>query len=505
MKNNYLLCGISGLAALAVQPCMANKTVQEKDKPNFIVIITDDQTYETLRSLNTKEISTPNMDRLVRNGTTFTHTFNQGSWSGAVSVASRSMLITGQNVINAQKTVEPTTPAQREEAANVKLLGEVFGEAGYETFVTGKWHNSDKFLLRSFQAGEAVGTGFYETTDENGSADFAYRRPNGSDWTPWNTNLKGHWSPTIRNITDENGEKKASKPYTVNQHTSELYTDCAIRYLEKEHTKPFFMYVAFNAPHDPRQSPKEFVDMYPQERIKIPENYLPEHPFDLGIRNMRDELLAPYPRTEETVRIHRQEYYAIISHFDKELGRLLDRLESTPYKNNTYIIFTSDHGLAVGMHGLMGKQNMYDHSMRVPFIVTGPDIRKNQRIDAMIYMQNIFATTCDYAGIPVPNTVDYQSIRPLLEGKQKKGEEYIFGYYKNVHRMIRSDRYKLIVYPAVKEVQLFDLKKDPYEVQNLAYNKKYAKIRNEMFDVLKQKQDELGDNLSIDFESFKGF
>ena len=472
-------------------------TLWAKDKPNFLLIITDDQTYESLGCLNNKEIRTPNMDRLVRNGTTFTHAFNQGSWSGAVSVASRTMLITGQNVVNAQKNssymVNWARRVPLEEGTESALWGEVMQQAGYETFITGKWHNTVAPLLRSFRIGDAVAEGFYETTDENGSKEFAYGRPNGSEWTSWNKSYKGHWSPKVRDIVFENGEKKAGAKYTVEQHTSELFADKAVNYLKKGHEKPFFMYVAFNAPHDPRQSPKEFTDMYPADQIAVPVNYLPDHPFDIGIVGERDELLAPYPRTEEAVRLHRQEYYAIITHFDRELGRILDALEASGEAENTYIMFTSDHGLAVGMHGLMGKQNMYEHSVRMPLIIAGPGIRKDVRVDEMVYMQSLFATSCELAGIEIPAEVDFGSLCPLLKNSKAKGEEYIFGYFRHIHRMIRDKRYKLIVYPEAGQVQLFDLKKDPYETENLAENPRYRKIRARMFGALREKQAELGD------------
>ena len=227
-----------------------------KEKPNFLIIMTDDQTYESIHSLNNHEINTPNMDKLVKNGTTFTYAFNQGSWTGAVSVASRTMLITGQNVVNAQKNstyiVNWARTTSPEEEIEVKLLGEVMKEAGYETFITGKWHNTDESLLRSFQKGKAVAYGFYETTDENGSREFAYSRPNGSVWTPWNQHYKGHWSPEVRDLSLTDNRQEISAPYTVNQHTSELFADEAVRYLKEKKENPFFMYVSFNAPHDPQ-------------------------------------------------------------------------------------------------------------------------------------------------------------------------------------------------------------------------------------------------------------
>lgn len=473
-----------------------------REKPNFVVIVTDDQTYESVHALNNKAIRTPNMDRLVKNGTSFLQAFNQGSWTGAVSVASRTMLITGQNVVNAQKNsayiVNWARTVPLESGTRVKLWGEVMEEAGYETFITGKWHNTDEPLLKSFQQGKAIAEGFYETTDEQGSKEFAYNRPNGSEWTPWNQTYMGHWSPRVRDMVVTNGEKALTAKMQVEKHTSELFADKAVEFLSGDREMPFFMYVAFNAPHDPRQSPRDFVDAYPLSEVAVPVNFLPDHPFDIGVVGERDELLSPYPRTPEGIQLHRQEYYAIISHLDRELGRILDAIEASGHGKDTYVIFTSDQGLAVGMHGLMGKQNLYDHSVRVPLIINGPDIKKDYRVNDMVYMQSIFPTTCELAGLDIPETVDYKSLIPLLKGKQNRGEKYIFGYFRHIHRMIRSDRYKLIVYPVARKLQLFDLKKDPYETSNLIADPKYAKIKDKMFKALLEKQQELGDDVVID-------
>ena len=145
---------------------------------------------------------------------------------------------------------------------------------------------------------------------------------------------------------------------------------------------PFFMYIAFNAPHDPRQSPKEYVDMYPVDEIALPANFLPEYPYKdkMGCsKTLRDEMLAPFPRTEYAVKVNRQEYYAIITHMDAQIGRILKKLEETGQSDNTYIFFSADHGLSVGQHGLLGKQNMYEHSLRPPMIIVGPDIPEGKK------------------------------------------------------------------------------------------------------------------------------
>lgn len=489
-------------------------SLQGQEKPNFLFIFTDDQTYETIHALNNPEIETPNMDRLVDQGVTFTHCYNQGSWSGAVCVASRSMLITGQTVFRSPQNKKYLDSWARfnksDTITEVPLWTEVLSKNGYETFITGKWHNSDYALLKSFDKATAIGKGFYETLDESGSNKQGYNRPSEqSQWTPWDERFTGHWTPKVKDIVyDQNGTKKLGEPYKIKKHTSELYADAAISYL-KERTrapeKPFFMYVAFNAPHDPRQSPKEFVDKYPPEKIALPPSYAEQHPFDQGDAKTRDEVLAPFPRTKEAVQLHLSEYYAIITHFDRELGRILEALEKTGEVENTYVILSSDHGLAVGQHGLMGKQNLYEHSVRVPLVVSGPGLSRGRKVTNKVYLQSLFATTCELASIEVPSTVEFRSIAPLVNGLEYEGgEDYIFGAYKHFQRMIRSDKYKLIVYPHLNKIQLFDMQKDPYETNDLILtaNDSDKAIAGELLKKLIIKQQQLGDYLILDIAKY---
>jgi len=237
------------------------------------------------------------------------------------------------------------------------------------------------------------------------------------------------------------------------------------------------------------------VDMYPPEKIEVPPNYLPEHPFDQGDHKLRDERLAPFPRTKEAVQVHRSEYYAIITHADYHIGRILDALEKTGKADNTIIVFSADHGLAVGQHGLMGKQNQYDHSVRMPFVFCGPGIEAGRRIDAMVYLQSLFATTCHMARIETPKTVQFPSLVPLLTGPKKKLYDSIYGAYRDFQRMVRTEQYKLIRYPHVREVQLFDLKNDPWEATDLAEDPRHAntvrQLDKELHRWMKETQDKL--------------
>ena len=454
----------------------AAATAAPAPKPNFLFLIADDLTYNGIQAMGGHEVATPNLDRLIARGCAFTHCFHQGSWTGAVCVASRSMLNSGLTTFRAQKQFE-TTP----------LWGQTLGDAGYNTAIVGKWHLSKPALERSFKNHEAVFMGgMYESGPD------AYNRPApGNSWTPWDTTRGGQWL--------HSQPFRKNEPDSI-QHSAQIWADAAAERLRDMAAKPdpFFLYVGFTSPHDPRQAPKEFVDRYPAGKIAVPANYLPEHPFDQGDAKVRDELLAPFPRTREAVQLHRSEYYAHVTYLDHQVGRILDALEASGKAANTYIIFTADHGLAVGQHGLMGKQNMYDHSTRITLIVAGPGIRKNRRVNAMVYQHSVFATTCDLAGIPVPNTVEFPSLkRHLHSATATPKNESVFCWYRDFQRSVRTRDHKLIVYPLAQRTQLFDLRKDPAETKDLSVEPRYAALKTSLTSLLKQHQKDLADPLTI--------
>ena len=199
----------------------AGKTAEKR--PNFLFLFADDQTFQSIGALNNAEVDTPNLDRLAARGTVFTHAFNQGSWTGAVCVASRAMLITGQYLFHAQQSVN---------RSETPLWGSVMSQAGYDTFLTGKWHNGKATAIRSFDCGRAIGAGMYQSDKVK-----AYNRPQpDNDWTPYETKWTGHWTPTVWDIETGPNGKRAGKPYQVAKHTSQLYADEAIAYLQQHAT-----------------------------------------------------------------------------------------------------------------------------------------------------------------------------------------------------------------------------------------------------------------------------
>lgn len=484
-RRTFLRGAAGAMVGSAMLPLMGQST--SADRPNFLFLFTDDQTFRSINALNNPEVHTPNLDRLARRGVVFTHCFNQGSWSGAVCICSRAMLNTGQYVYHAKQNI-----------GSAPLWGQTFREAGYDTFLTGKWHNGTDTALRSFETGVAIGAGMYDSKGQYGRPD----PENPGDWTPDDASAGGHWQPRVWDVvTGADGKPTRGEPYRVHRHTSELYAEHAIEYLMSPDRAdaPFLMYVSFNAPHDPRQSPRRFLDMYHGDTLTVPPNYLPEHPFDQGDHRIRDERLAPFPRTKRAVQLHLSEYYAIITHFDEQIGRILDALQVSGRADNTIIVFSSDHGLAVGQHGLMGKQNQYDHSVRMPMILAGPGIQAGRRVSHMVYLHSLFATTCDLAGIPTPDTVEFPSIAGLVTGASDQPvHDAIFGSYRHYQRMVRTENWKLILYPIAERRQLFDLKNDPWETTDLSDDPAQAQRIRSLEQQLRNLQKTVGDYLDLD-------
>ena len=486
--------GLSASALLSPMGLMAGESPLRR-KPNFLVIVADDQCFRTLNALNNDEVQTPNFDRLMARGTTFTHCFHQGSWSGAVCVASRAMMHTGRYLWT----------CGGESCGNYPLLGETLQANGYHTCAVGKWHNGDPTALQSFKTGKTVAPGFLPSTPirVKGQFGLAYNRPRpGDPWNAWDPKYRGQWTPNelwdIEPAAD--GTVRAGARYEKDQHSCELYADSAVSLLgelAKQPDNPFFLYLAWNAPHDPRQAPKEFLDLYPAEKIKVPPNFLAEHPFDIGADG-RDEWLAPKVRTPEIVQAHRREYYALITYMDQQMGRVLGALEKSGQADNTYIIVTGDHGLAVGEHGLMGKQNLYDCSVRMPFIMAGPGITAGRIIDAKMYQHCLFPTICELSGVAAPSTVQFPSLVPLLRGERGELFDSMYCAYLKFQRSVRTDTHKLVMYPEVKKIQLFDMVKDPWEMNDLSADAANAATISELFREFKKLQETVGDKLVVD-------
>ena len=422
-------------------------------RPNILFFFTDDQRFDTIHALGNEQIHTPNVDAWVREGITFTHAHIMGGTSPAVCMPSRAMLLTGRTLFHLDGAGQ-TIPQEH------VLLTELLRRAGYETFGTGKWHNGSASFARGFTNGAEIFFGGMEdhwnvpACDFDPTGEYDLVRPMVRD--PQHSNVVTY---------------RLCDHITPGKHSSELFCDAAIDFLrEYDSEAPFFMYVSFMAPHDPRTMPKEYLEMYDPDDIDLPASFLPEHPFDNGELLVRDELLAPFPRTPDAIRRHIAEYHAMITHADAQMGRVLEALIATGHAENTIIVFAGDNGLALGQHGLMGKQNLYDHSLRVPLIMSGPGVPRGKKSDAFCYLLDIYPTLCDLIDVPIPDSVEGKSLLPAMGDAEEVIRDTMFFAYKELHRAIRDRRHKLIEYvvEGKRTTQLFDIQADPRELTNLA-------------------------------------
>jgi len=438
-RRGFLKMTGIGVFALAAGRLMAAERISKK--PNVLFILADDMRPDCIGALGNPHIKTPNLDKLVERGMAFTHTYTMGSNSGAVCTPSRTMILSGRSVFHFSNG-----GFAKPDKGNSALWAKAMSAGGYETFHLGKGGNSYKPGMEAFD------TCLYT------------------------------------------GEIGADEHAVASQKTA----DRVIEFLKnRKNDKPFFVYMAPPVPHDPRVCPKEFMDMYDPAKIPLPARYLPVHPFDNGEMTVRDECLAPWPRTEEVIKRHLADDYACITCLDHHIGRIVDVLKEQGQLDNTIIVFAGDNGLSLGDHGLMGKQNLYEFGgMHVPFVFAGPGVSKGKS-DAFAYLFDVYPTVCELTGTSIPPEVESKSLVPVMTGKAAKVRDYAFTAYRACQRAVRDARWKIIRYPLVDKTQLFDLEKDPNELDDLSGKPEHAGKLKEMMALLEQQQKLYDDDVPL--------
>ena len=440
------------------------------ERLNIVLIVSDDQRPDTIHALGNQAIRTPNLDRLALRGTTFDR-----AYAGyPICHVSRAQILTGCDAFRAL----PEYPRGSIDPSLATLAG-TLGAAGYHTCYSGKWHNDGHPLQRGYSCtGGLYSSGgakevVLPPVDERGRPLTGYR-----GWT----------------FKDAKNRPELEKGVGLRPDNSRHVADGAIEVMRAAPTdKPFFLHVNFAFPHDPRQWPEGMRNLYDPASMPIPRNFAPQHPFDHGNLNGRDELLVPKPLKEEDVREELARYYAMITDVDAQVGRLVETLGALGFADKTLIVFTSDQGLAIGSHGLLGKQNQYEHSIRSPLILAGPGIPENERTEALVYLADLFPTFCELAGAEIPATVQAKSLAPLLRHEADSVHEIITGAFTDTQRMICNARWKYIDYPLANREQLFDLHHDPDETTDLSNDPKHEAVRGDMRARLDQWRREQGD------------
>jgi arylsulfatase A-like enzyme len=408
----------------------------EPRKPNILFILVDDQSPFDFRFHNpASTLDSPNIDRLASGGMIIDAAYHMGSFTGAVCVPSRHMIASGRTVWHlpvghGSKNCPPDLENN--------TLGPVFGRAGYATMRTCKEGNS-------YTAADKLYDVVHDATKRGGTAE------TGSAWH-------------AERVLDYLGEREAKKD-----------------------ARPFFIHLGFSHPHDIRDGTQELLAKYGStnhtdksappalnpKQPPLPPNWLPAHPFDNTEMNVRDEIHVSgvwKRRDEATVRNEIGREYACAENIDIQIGRVLARLDETGELDNTYILYTADHGIAIGRHGLLGKQNLYEHTWRVPMVVRGPGIKPGSRAPGNIYLGDLLATFCDLTGVTPPETNEGTSFKPVLLGGKQAIRDTLYGVYsgggKPGMRSVKQGDWKLIEYeaPGVRETQLFNLRENPHEL-----------------------------------------
>ncbi len=436
--------------------CLFACTAFAKERANVLFIITDDQALETIHALGNNEIRTPNLDELVRSGVSFNHAYNMGAWTDAVCIPSRTMLMSGRMLWNVKDVAKPEYKDP--------LLIEGIKNSGYELYATGKWHVA---------SAKSYGQIFHHVLGEQ-PGELALAKEDRAEFTPWNQSYGGYWN---------NGK-----------HVTDITGDNAISLLAKadEQEKPFLLYVGFNAPHSTWQYDKEKLDTYDPARITVPDSVSASHFF---INNT-----WPKEVTKAFIAERYREIYIMVEQMDQQVGRIIAKLKETGNYEKTIIVFMSDHGLSLGENGVMGKQNLYERSMKAPLIIAGPGILKNKLIEERVYLQDIMPTLMDYLDVPIPDYCQYKSLKALIENPEAPAPwDSIYGAFKENMRSIYKGDHKLVLYArdGEKHARFYNLKNDSLEKIDLSKEQGSVELMKNAFEDLQKWEKKTGSELDL--------
>ncbi len=437
--------------ALAFMVMLSAETTQleaaddRSQRPNIIVFVADDLRADVM-SVYGGPVSTPNLDKLAARGCRF----QRATCGYPICHVSRTELLTGRSVVvEASAGVHvPFKPAWA-------LWPHTMRQAGWHTVHAGKWHVE----------GSPSTCGYAETVALF-SAGGAMDQPPTLSRSATGREVSGYVGWTFKSHDDT---PLLELGVGLTPQTDQRIADGAVDAIRKHSRVPLFLQVNFTAPHDPLHWPLGSENRFRPEDIPLPDNFREQHPFDHGNIRGRDELIVPAPRTADDVRRERAVYFALVANLDTQVGHILQALDEVGGLENSVVIFTSDQGLALGSHGLMGKHNQYEHTVNVPLVLAGPGIPQGKRIDSQCALRDLFPTICELTGLAIPDSVEGKSLMPVLRGDSSEVHDAIFGYFTDTQRMLRTaDGWKLIWYPKVDRSQLFHIASDEDELHDLS-------------------------------------
>ncbi|WP_111708291.1 sulfatase-like hydrolase/transferase [Lutibacter citreus] len=421
------------LLFIVLQICLG---VYMNAQTNIVFIESDDQSNQAVGAYGNPAMVTPNIDALAKEGVSFTAAYNMGCWSPAVCIPSRTMLFYGQHIWKSQKITKDNAPV---------AFPEILRENGYSSFMTGKWHA---------------------------------------------------WGKNPKDIFDKLGSIQPGQLKTYNTtggHVTDITGNEAVQYInEYKSEKPFFMYVAFNAPHVPRQTTQNYYDLYPAKDMVLPPSVVNGKPLNKNVKYQ----YTNDPLSSKTMQSRVQQNNAMVTHMDVRVGDIIKALKQKGVYDNTIIVFMSDHGINFGENGVAGKVCLYEPSVTAPLIIKAPKIKPNTKIKERVYLQDVNPTLFDLLGIQGPKNIDFQSLTPLIN-KKSKGRGSIYLAMFDDQRGVVSNNKKLIVYPKTGDVEYYNLENDPWETTNLVNKKSSVSEVKKLISELKEWQVKVGDTVKI--------
>lgn len=476
--NKLKLLSLACATAYPVQQAVAQEEKNTPERPNIILIMTDQQRFDALGAMGNEQIHTPHLDQLAQDGTLFMNAYS----STPSSTPARAGLLTGcspwkHGMLGYYQTA-PDYP---------HTMPQMLRDAGYFTFGIGKMHYTPQRNLYGFH-----GT----LLDESGRV---YSDDYVSDYRQWLQVQAPGSDPDLTGI-GWNDHRGGVYKLKENLHPTYWTGNQAVQFIENyELDKPLFLKVSFARPHSPYDPPQRYYDMYKDQDVPTPwvgdwaerfANYpnTPDAAFgDFGVDHAVDS---------------RKHYYAAVTFVDDQIGKVIDALKAKGIYDNSLILFVSDHGDMLGDHHHWRKTYAYEGSSHVPFIVKAPNdarftSKRGEKLNQVVEIRDILPTFLDAATIIQPNTMDGQSVLPLLMEPKYGWREYIDLEHatcysdENYWAALTDGKMKYIWFFSTGQEQLFDLQKDAGEEVNLAgkkrYNKELKKWRERMVLHLKER------------------
>jgi arylsulfatase A-like enzyme len=462
-----------GLAAAALATPRGLAAAVSKEKPNILYIMADDHASHAVSCYGSRINKTPNLDRIAEEGMRFDNAFCTNS----ICAPARAVLLTGKHShLNGQLSNRESFDGSQQ------TFPKLLREAGYETALVGKWH------LKS----DPTGFDYWNVLPDQGS----------------------YHNPTM----SEMGERKKHEGYTT-----DLIADFSLKWFkERKGDKPFCLLCHHKAPHRNWQPDEKHATMYDDVEIPEPETFNDDYTtrsdaarqqkMSVEHNLTKNDLKGPFPPELEGQALKKWKYQRYIKDYlrcvasvDDNVGRLLDYLDESGLAENTVVIYTSDQGFYLGDHGWFDKRFIYEESLRIPLMARFPGAIAAASVNESLVQNLDFAPTIlDFAGVEAPADMQGRSLRPLLEGETPKDwrksiyyhyYEYPGGHSVKRHYGVRTSRYKLMhFYHDIDAWELYDLERDPNELNNVYDNPEMAGVVKELTTELRRLQEQYGDS-----------